>query len=175
MSTIFSDKAQKNPLFTTFPVAVFLHGVLIFATGFMTPEPNPARKSTLLDITLVNTHSDIAPKDADFVAEANQQGSGSLEKKAQIKSPFASETPNMSDGDKSFSSEEAAPSVVPKPKPQVLTTKGKTRKVTKKEIQEEEVKEAADVHHREEVDGAVVGSEREGADDRGGGVIEVVV
>lgn len=141
MSTNFSNKAQKNPLFTSFPVAVFLHGVLIFATGFMMPEPNPARKSTLLDITLVNTQSDLAPKDADFIAEANQQGSGSLAEKAQITSPFASEAPNMSDGDKSFSSEEAAPNVVPKPKPQVLTTKGKTNKLTKKEIQEEEIKD----------------------------------
>ena len=137
MSTIFSDKAQKNPLFTTFPVAIFLHGVLVFATGFMTPEPNAVRKSTLLDITLVNTNSDFTPKDADFIAESNQQGSGTLDEKKKISSRFASETPNDDNGDKTFSSEEAAPSVVPKPKPQVLTTKGQTRKVIRKEIQEE--------------------------------------
>ena len=141
MSTIFSDKAQKNPLFTTFPVAIFLHGVLIFATGFMTPEPNAVRKSTLLDITLVNSYSDVTPKDADFIAESNQQGSGSLDAKKKITSRSASETPNDDNGDKTFSSEEAAPSVVPKPKPQVLTTKGKTSKTVKKEVQEEEVKE----------------------------------
>lgn len=141
MSTIFSDKAQNNPLFATFPVAVFLHGVLLLGTGFMTPEPNPVRKSTLLDITLVNTQSDFEPEKADFIAEANQQGSGTLDEKQRIRSPFASDTPSPTDGDKVFDSEEAAPNVVPKPKPKVLTTKGKTNKLIKKDIQEEEVKQ----------------------------------
>ena len=141
MSDIFSNKAQKSLLFTGFPVAVFLHAVLIFATGFMTPEPNPVRKSTLLDITIVNSHSDIAPKDADFIAQANQQGSGSLAEKSRITSPLASENPNLTDGDQSFASEESAPEITPRPKPQVLTTKGKTNKTIKKEIVEEEVVE----------------------------------
>lgn len=141
MSEIFSNTAQKSPLFTSLPVAVFLHAVLIFATGFMTPEPNPVRKSTLLDITLVNTSSDIAPKDADFIAQANQEGSGSLEEKSRITSPLASENPNTSDGDQNFASEESAPQVTPKPKPQILTTKGKTRKTINKQILEEHVED----------------------------------
>jgi len=141
MSEIFSNKAQKSPLFTSMPVAVFLHAVLIFATGFITPEPNPVRKSTLLDITLVNTSSDIAPKDADFIAQANQQGGGSLDEKSRITSPFASENPNTTDGDQTFASEESAPRITPKPKPQVLTTKGKTSKIINKQIIEEEVQE----------------------------------
>ena len=142
MSEIFPNKTPKSPLFTSMPVAVFLHAVLIFATGFMTPEPNPVQKSTLLDITLVNTYSDTAPKDADFIAQANQQGGGSLDKKSRITSPFASENPNNTDGEQTFASEESAPQVTPKPKPQVLTTKGKTQKTINKQIIEEEVKEA---------------------------------
>ena len=141
MSTIFSNKAQRSPLLTSFPVAIFLHGVLVFATGFMTPEPSAVRKSTLLDITLVNTESDKTPKEADFIANSNQEGSGSLEKKSRLTSPFASENPNLTDGDQTFSSEEAAPNFVPTPKPQVLTTKGASRKVIHKEIQEEEVQD----------------------------------
>ena len=142
MSEIIPNKTPKSPLFTSMPVAVFLHAVLIFATGFMTPEPNPVQKSTLLDITLVNTYSDVAPKDADFIAQANQQGGGSLEEKSRITSPFASENPNSTDGEQTFASEESAPQVTPKPKPQVLTTKGKTKKTINKQIIEEEVKEA---------------------------------
>ena len=141
MSEIFSNKAQKSIMFTSLPVAVFLHAVLIFATGFMMPEPNPVRKSTLLDITLVNSSSDIAPKDADFIAQANQQGGGSLDVKKRITSPLASENPNMTDGDQAFASEESAPEVTPRPKPQVLTTKGKTRKKINKQIVEEEIQE----------------------------------
>ena len=141
MSETFSNKTQKNPLFTSMPVAVFLHAVLIFATGFMTPEPNPVRKSTLLDITLVNTYSDVAPKDADFIAQSNQQGGGTLDKKSRITSPFASENPNTTDGDKNFASDESAPEVTPRPKPQILTTKGKTKKTIDKKVVEEEVLE----------------------------------
>ena len=126
MSDTFSNKAQKSPMFTSLPVALFLHAVLIFATGFMMPEPNPVRKSTLLDITLVNTNSEFTPKDADFIAQANQEGGGTLDEKKRITSPLASENPNTTDGDQTFASEESAPEVTPKPKPQVLTTKGKT-------------------------------------------------
>ena len=141
MSEIFSNKAKKSPMFTSLPVALFLHAVLIFATGFMMPEPNPVRKSTLLDITLVNSSAEFAPKDADFIAQANQQGGGSLAEKKRITSPLASENPNMTDGDQTFASEESAPVITPKPKPQVLTTKGKTRKKINKQIVEEEIQE----------------------------------
>lgn len=141
MSDIFSNKAQKSPMFTSLPVALFLHAVLIFATGFMMPEPNPVRKSTLLDITLVNTNSEFAPKDADFIAQANQEGGGTLDEKKRITSPLASENPNTTDGDQTFASEESAPEVTPKPKPQVLTTKGKTQKKINKQIIEEEIQE----------------------------------
>jgi protein TonB len=141
MSEIFSNKAQKSPMFTSLPVALFLHAVLIFATGFMMPEPNPVRKSTLLDITLVNSSSEFAPKDADFIAQANQEGGGTLDEKKRITSPLASQNPNTTDGDQTFASEESAPEVTPKPKPQVLTTKGKTRKKINKQIIEEEIQE----------------------------------
>ena len=141
MSEIFSNKAQKSPMFTSLPVALFLHAVLIFATGFMMPEPNPVRKSTLLDITLVNSSSEFAPKDADFIAQANQEGGGTLDEKKRITSPLASQNPNTTDGDQTFASEESAPEVTPKPKPQVLTTKGKTQKKINKQIIEEEIQE----------------------------------
>ncbi|PID45590.1 MAG: energy transducer TonB [Proteobacteria bacterium] len=141
MSTNFSDKARDNPLFATFPVAIFIHGVLLLGTGFMMPEPSPVRKGTLLDITLVNTQSEEAPKEADFIAESNQQGSGTLDEKKRISSASASDAPSLTNGDKTFRSEESAPEVLPKPKPKVLTTKGKTDKVIKKDVQDEEVKE----------------------------------
>ena len=141
MSEFFSNKAKKSPMFTSLPVALFLHAVLIFATGFMMPEPNPVRKSTLLDITLVNSSAEFAPKDADFIAQANQQVGGSVAEKKRPTSPVASENPNLTDGDQTFASEESAPVITPKPKPQVLTTKGKTRKKINKQIVEEEIQE----------------------------------
>lgn len=133
--------SQLSPMFVTLPAAAVLHGAVILGTGFGLPEPNIAKKSTLLDITIVRTESDVAPKDADFVAQSNQQGSGSLEEKSRITSPFASDNPSDTDGDQTFASEETAPEIVVKPEPKILTTKGKTNKVIQKPIEEEEVKE----------------------------------
>ena len=65
----------------------------------------------------MNSSSEFAPKDADFIAQANQQGGGSLDVKKRITSPLASENPNNTDGDQTFASEESAPEVTPKPKP----------------------------------------------------------
>ena len=141
MSAFFSKVLPNSLLLISMPLAasVSTHALVVFATGFMMPEPNPVRKGTLLDITIVNTSSDIAPKKADFIAQANQEGSGTLAEKKRITSRMASENPNLTDGDQTFASEESAPEITPKPKPQVLTTKGKTRKVIDKQIVEEEI------------------------------------
>jgi len=137
-----SSKVSDSPLFKSFPVAVFLHAVLIFATGFMMPEPSAVRNSTLLDITLVNTASDRAPDKADYLAQANQQGSGSLDKKQRLQSRSASSNPTESDGDQLFASDKTAPQIVPIPEPQMLTTKGVTKKQIVKKPVEEKVEQA---------------------------------
>ncbi|RVU85857.1 energy transducer TonB [Leucothrix sargassi] len=132
---------QISPMFITLPAAAVVHGAIILGTGFGLPEPNVANKSTLLDITIVRTESDTAPKEADYVAQSNQQGSGSLKEKSRITSPFASDNPSETDGDQMFASEETAPDIVIKPEPKILTTKGQTNNIIKKQIEEDEVKE----------------------------------
>ncbi|MBD1549929.1 energy transducer TonB [Pseudomonas typographi] len=65
-------------------IGALLHLALILGIGF-SPEPPPAIRQTL-EITLATFSSDKAPENADFLAQANQQGSGTLEKKALPKS-----------------------------------------------------------------------------------------
>ena len=65
--------------FTLFIAGVF-HALLILGVGFSFEDPRPAPMS--LDIVLAQTKSDKAPDQADFIAQANQEGSGDLEKKA---------------------------------------------------------------------------------------------
>lgn len=68
--------------FTLFLAAV-LHAALILGLGFTLAEPNSISKT--LEITLSTFKSEEKPKEADFLAQDNQQGSGTLEHKAAPK------------------------------------------------------------------------------------------
>ncbi|MBC9248920.1 energy transducer TonB [Pseudomonas alcaligenes] len=65
--------------FTLF-VATILHLALILGVSFTLAKPGTISKS--LEITLATFKSEEKPKDADYLAQNNQQGSGSLDKKA---------------------------------------------------------------------------------------------
>ncbi|MGA0805660.1 MAG: energy transducer TonB [Pseudohongiellaceae bacterium] len=65
---------QERFGFTLF-MSICVHAVLILGVGF-TIATQP-RVSESLDITLATFQSEEAPDDADFLAQANQQGSGS--------------------------------------------------------------------------------------------------
>jgi len=74
-----SNMANERFGFTLF-VSIALHVVLILGVGFGILEQ--ASSSTSLEITLAHYRSQDAPQEADFLAQENQQGSGSLEDKA---------------------------------------------------------------------------------------------
>ncbi len=71
--------ASDRLTFTLFLAAVF-HAVVIMGVGFSFTEPKPA--ATSLEIVLAQSRSDTAPEKADYLAQANQQGSGDLDKTA---------------------------------------------------------------------------------------------
>lgn len=63
-------------------LAAALHAVLILGITF--EREVRERASNRLDITLAQYRSDTAPQRADFLAQENQEGSGTLEEKAQL-------------------------------------------------------------------------------------------
>lgn len=65
--------------FTLF-LAALVHLALILGVGFTVVKPAEIRQT--MDITLATFKSEKAPEKADFQAQDNQQGSGTLEKKA---------------------------------------------------------------------------------------------
>ena len=67
--------------FTLF-LALAVHGVLLFGVGFAPEEPRAAPNS--LDVTLAMHRADDAPEEADFIAQANQAGSGTEEDKSEL-------------------------------------------------------------------------------------------
>ena len=69
-----------------FSFAIFMaglvHALLIFGVGFALPEKQ--NSATTLEVTLAQHRDDVAPDDADFLAQANQLGSGTLEERAEL-------------------------------------------------------------------------------------------
>ena len=132
---------NTNPFTITLPAAVVVHAAVIAGVGFGLPDAPKMQSAPLLDITLVNTHSDKAPDKTDFIAQANQEGSGTLDKKSRPSSPLASMNPNDFSGESPVKSFESTPDVAPKPDPQLLTTKGKTKKRVNKRPEKEDIKD----------------------------------
>lgn len=71
-----SPTKHNNLLGAMICLAAILHTTFIFGVGF-TPEDHPTGK--VLDVSLASFKDDEAPKDADFIAQENQQGSGTAE------------------------------------------------------------------------------------------------
>lgn len=70
--------------FTLF-MALALHAVLVLGVTFAAPDPQSSAET--LEITLSQFDDDEAPEDADFLAQTNQQGSGTEEQKQELTSP----------------------------------------------------------------------------------------
>lgn len=64
----------------TLMIAALIHVALILGVGFAYVKPPDISKT--LEITLATFKSEAPPKKADFLAQDNQQGSGTLDKKA---------------------------------------------------------------------------------------------
>lgn len=74
--------------FTLF-LALVLHGLLILGFTFKLPEPQTT--SQTIEITLANHKSTKAPEQADFIAQHNQEASGTEEKAQQLTTERAAE------------------------------------------------------------------------------------
>lgn len=83
MSATAAASSSDRLSFTIF-VACMLHAILIFGIVFTAPKVNMPH---VMEVTLAQHRSMNADKDADFLADANQQGSGTLDKAALITSP----------------------------------------------------------------------------------------
>lgn len=88
------DLAENIPGFTntdrlglTAFVSVLIHMTIILGISFTVPDVRSNEPLPTLDITLVTTRSEKAPEDADFLAQANQEGGGDTDKAVISGSP----------------------------------------------------------------------------------------
>jgi protein TonB len=95
-STLFNNPAplsNNDALLVTIFVAAIAHIVVILSVGFA--PPMPARISRPIEVTLVNSPAKKAPKDAKFLAQEHQIGTGEQAKKP---SPPSQKLPNVGNG-----------------------------------------------------------------------------
>lgn len=89
-----SAVSSNDRLSFTLFLAAALHGLLIFGIAFELTKPADSAPS--VTVTLATSESSEVPDEADFVAQSNQQGSGTLEEAKEITtdklSPFSSQT-----------------------------------------------------------------------------------
>jgi protein TonB len=127
-----------NLLAFTIPASLLTHVVVGFGIVFSPPEPPAPTKGATFDVTIVSPSNAKAPKKADFIANSNQEGSGSKDEKSTLKSKFAAKEENLANGDELLTSEKTVKAVTKKLEPELLTTKGKTNKLINKLPEEEE-------------------------------------
>ncbi|MGH8279512.1 MAG: TonB family protein [Gammaproteobacteria bacterium] len=77
---------SRDRLVTTLFFALLLHAVIILGISFTAGKP---RGSSTLEVTLVQTRSVTPPAEADYIAQADQQGEGNTRKLVRPQSPLS--------------------------------------------------------------------------------------
>lgn len=96
---LFNVSASDRLGLTLF-FAIALHAIIILGVGFEADKILPRELPLTLEVTLVHSSSDTAPDEADYLAQANQRGGGTMQEKVRPSSPFPNPRPTLEeDGD----------------------------------------------------------------------------
>ncbi len=150
----------------TLMIAALVHLALILGVGFTYVKPE--KISQTLEITLAPFKSDTKPKDADFLAQENQQGSGTLDKKAVPKTTEIA--PYQDTRINKVTPPPAAKPVVKQEAPKTaVATKAQAKEKTvakREEVKPEERKKAAPTFDSEQLNSEIASLEAELADEQ---------
>jgi len=89
-----NDQENNNDLGITLIGAALLHIVLILGLTFSLPKKQASDAPPQLEITLVQAHTKEEPDEADFLANANQQGGGDSDQPLRATSPLPGTSAN---------------------------------------------------------------------------------
>lgn len=91
---LFNISASDRLGLTLF-FAVTLHAIVILGVGFDAEKLLPQERPLTLEVTLVHSESEQAPDKADYLAQANQLGGGTVQEKMRPSSPFPNPRPTL--------------------------------------------------------------------------------
>ena len=91
--------SASDRLSMTLFMAIIIHGIVILGVSFTESFKRPDNVQRTMDIVLVQTKSEVTPKDAEHIAQYNQEASGSSDTPDTPSNPFSSPLPTPSKGE----------------------------------------------------------------------------
>jgi len=110
---------DSERLGATFVLSMLLHGVLVLGLGFALDDAAPVLPT--LDVILTQTQSALTPAQADFLAQANNQGGGEHDKSARPRDAQTGIAPQPQPGAAPQPLRRQAPAPQPPPEARVIT------------------------------------------------------
>ncbi len=112
---------ENERLGATLALSLILHGMLVLGVGFTLESAAPVVPT--LDVILSQTQTPLTPKEADFLAAANQQGGGDHDKAQRPRDSQAGWVPQQEAGLAPQPLRAQSPQAVPPPQPRVITAR----------------------------------------------------
>ncbi len=112
---------SNERLTATLALSLIVHGMLVLGLGFALDDAAPVVPT--LDVILSQTSTPLTPKQADFLAAANQQGGGDSDKSKRPRDSQAGWVPQSQTGVAPQPLRAQSPDVAPPPEARVVTTK----------------------------------------------------
>ena len=101
-------------------MALGLHAAVLLGVGFVLDFKPLTHPLETLDVVLVNWRSESKPDEADFLAQATQQGGGESTEATRPSQEYTGASPGLADGDDPMNQEEQASSVADAEREQIL-------------------------------------------------------
>ena len=115
-------------LSATMALSAIAFGVLILGVGFTLDDPAPVMPT--LDVILTRTRTEAPPKEADFLAQASNQGGGDRDKPQRPRESQLADVPKPKPGMAPEPMTAQAPAPAPDYQERLLTTVGETARRT---------------------------------------------
>lgn len=117
---------EAERLSATFVLSLLLHGMLILGLGFALDDAAPVLPT--LDVMLTETQSPLTKKQADFLAQASNQGGGEHDKTTRPRDTQAGRIPQPEEGIAPRPLRAQSPAPQPPPQTRILSsTRGEER------------------------------------------------
>ena len=111
---------ERERLGATFVLSLLVHGMLILGLGFALEDAAPVLPT--LDVMLTQTQTPLTPAQADFLAQANNQGGGEQDKSTRPREPQAGLLPQPEPGVAAQPLRAQSPSPQPPPEARVIAS-----------------------------------------------------
>lgn len=111
---------ERERLGATFVLSLLVHGMLILGLGFALEDAAPVLPT--LDVMLTQTQTPLTPRQADFLAQANNQGGGEQDRSTRPREPQAGLLPQPEPGVAARPLRAQSPSPQPPPEARVIAS-----------------------------------------------------